>query len=487
MVSTSIDKYILEIISRAKASRDVCEKLLIYNFSTEAPKKLAKTIMRICDFLIRVVILIRQSNDENIKLELFNVIDKIIQKVGEYIKYVDAAKFERHPWSIVPAFNKLIRRVMGDIPDLQIMLFPQWKYNYQIYLMDIREDFYTTLKELFDFFPGENIESDVLKDMKGSFYLISFPTLERKNILLHSLIGHEVGHLFAAKYITQEKKNLFSEKVSEKTEEIIKEKAQISNMPEGGFEEYIVRQKIMQYSIYCWTRGLEELLSDIVNAILFGPAALFAYYEMYAQVGFRSDAPSLENKCYPPWNMRLRVVLDILEKYGKEYFPLKTEVLFRDNVKTDMVNQIFNDIKIRIDEKDDSESIGNDKTLKMIYEQIDEELKVATDYFLGEYSLKEHLVTSDELYQNMNKLIDRLENDIPPNEVEGSIDDRKPATMIEIINAAWFYKMSWPEIEKGIDAINDRYNKRDTMNNLTLKAIEYADIESDYLVHIKKG
>jgi len=53
---------------------------------------------------------------------------------------------------------------------------------------------------------------------------------------------------------------------------------------------------------------------------------------------------------------------------------------------------------------------------------------------------------------------------------------------VEIINAAWFHKISWEDDifdKKGF--FNDKIcKKRDIMNRLTLKAIEYADLEKGF-------
>ena len=56
--------------------------------------------------------------------------------------------------------------------------------------------------------------------------------MERKNILLHTIIGHEIGHLYAEKYITAEKKTSFSQAVIPEIESIVDE--EIKPIPELG-------------------------------------------------------------------------------------------------------------------------------------------------------------------------------------------------------------------------------------------------------------
>ena len=55
-------------------------------------------------------------------------------------------------------------------------------------------------------------------------------------------------------------------------------------------------------------------------------------------------------------------------------------------------------------------------------------------------------------------------------------------SLVEIINAAWFHRVSWENniFIDGCRFNNDILELRNRMNRLTLKAIEFADIEDDY-------
>ncbi len=134
-----LENYALEIISRARSIRKTCEFLLSHTYSSEAPKNLADTIIRICAYLEDAIVSIQgstESDEDGIgtTLDIFRIIDLKIKKIGAHVRYIDGARTERLPWSIIPAFQKRIKKLL---PQVHIMLRPQWKYNYSIDLTDL--------------------------------------------------------------------------------------------------------------------------------------------------------------------------------------------------------------------------------------------------------------------------------------------------------------------------------------------------------------
>ena len=482
-----IDNYALEIISRARSVRQSCTTLLTHNYSSSAPRDLAETIIRVCDYLVDAIVEIHRTteyDDDSIKyvLQIFQNTDYSIMKIGAHVRYIDGARSERLPWSIISAFQKRIERLL---PDVHILLRPQWKYNYSIDLDDLYVVYQKTLSEYQDFVPGKKLDSDVLGKLKSPFYLISFPSMERKNILLHTIIGHEIGHLYAEKYITAEKRTSFSQAVIPEIERFVNE--DIKPIPELGplFENAAKENQRIEYLrevFRCWKRGLEELLADVVGAILFGPAALFSCYESAIQQGIDFE-PSADHNYYPPWRMRLRVILRVFDTPGVKLLPIDDTVFGKSKPeKTAIVNQLFAQIRTITSDRDDLNMIEKNKLWALAYKQIEADLTAGISFLLEDLKLRSELVTADKLYSKLSHLIERLENSIPPNAVESDIYNRQPADMVEIINAAWFYKISCTEsILKQDRSFNENsYIWRDRLNNLTLKAIEYSDIERDY-------
>ncbi|GBD93150.1 hypothetical protein BMS3Abin05_00733 [bacterium BMS3Abin05] len=96
---------------------------------------------------------------------------------------------------------------------------------------------------------------------------------------------------------------------------------------------------------------------------------------------------------------------------------------------------------------------------------------------------------SSNTYTKLPELIERLENKIPPNAYEKKILQRKPASLVEIINASWFFKICClNEVFNADGTFNEEnYAQRIRLNNLTLKAIEYSNLEYEYQKYIKQN
>ncbi len=178
----------------------------------------------------------------------------------------------------------------------------------------------------------------------------------------------------------------------------------------------------------------------------------------------------------------MRTIMNILNNYGGGFFPLTEGGIFEFKENTERVNNRFNEIKKITESTEDIDRLNKDDIAKIAYDQIIKDLESGTKYFLETYKLNKYLVDKSSLYKNRNlrHLIERLESGITPNAIENSASDRQSADMVEIINAAWFYKISLPDIGNDPIAIEQRYKLKDRMNNLTLKAIEYSEIESNY-------
>ena len=152
------------------------------------------------------------------------------------------------------------------------------------------------------------------------------------------------------------------------------------------------------------------------------------------------------------------------------------EPLNKDTINN--INETYEYIKGICKQHTDQEAISREPIPKLAYSHVNKHLLDGTKFFLDDLKLQQKVVTSKKFYKNLPTLLNRLENGIPPNAIEKSIDDRQPVDLAEIINAAWFHKISWqlPIFTDG--KLNEEvYKLRNRMNNLTLKAIEYSHVE----------
>ena len=488
-----IEDYVLEIISRTRVIKGRCENLLSKDFASEAPKNLANTIINICSYLENATKSIYKSIDwKNVNkiessLALLQATDSIVRDLGSHIRYVDGAQTQKLPWSFISPIEKYLKEFL---PDIEIMFRPKWEYNYTIITTNLYDYYLNTLSR-YKIYASEKSLTDVLSPLKKSFYIVSFPTIERKNILLHCLLGHEIGHLVAKEYFTLQPRNQkLLQSIRDKVATIINNKYiedKFPNVPPLFIPQLAqqTRQEEIKKATKIWQKGLEEILSDIIGSFLFGPAVLFSTLEIALQdLNGLDNLPDEGNNYYPPWRMRLRNIFEVINDL--ELFPLQKDKFQSERI-VNSVTQRFNLIKDIIGRESDKEVIESNDIVKIAYEEIEKDIIKAKEIYTDR--LKDLVVRPFNLYKHLSHLIERIEYGIPLNAYEKSINEREPATIVEIINAAWFHKLSWEDHlfdEKG--NFNEKIcEKRDRMNRLTLKALEYSDIEREYIVwYLKK-
>lgn len=407
--------------------------------------------------------------------------DRRIKWLGSHLEYIDGAQTRKLPWSIVIALERFIQMLL---PEIKIMLRPLWEYNYTIDPTDLRREYLDCLADYEDIVK-DPIE-DIFKEFSQPCYIVSFPSLERKNILLHCLLGHEIGHLVSREYIkesdfldraTKRIKEISIQKVHELLRELQYEKDLKKEIPliVATIEKKEIQNQLERAG-NAWRRGVEEILSDIIGALLFGPAVLFSSLEFAIQ-NEMDHLPSTKNNFYPPWRLRLREVQKIIEE--NKFFPLP-ERLFELKIEESIKKQIEIIRRITVITSD-LEIINSDPILSIVYSEILQDIESIKFKLKEGAHIKNLLATPETIYKRLPHLINRLDIGVPPNASETSLNEREPVNMVEIINAAWFHKISWEDtIFEGKEFNTKILVKRDTMNRLTLKGIEYSDIEKEY-------
>ncbi len=484
--------YTVEIYSRAQSIIGQCESLLTEEFASDAPKNLAYSIIEMCRFFQSAAIAFhndsKQDVDEISIAELRNL-DNAVKEIGEHVKHVDSARIPRTPWSIIPTFEKLANDLLGNV---EIIFCPLWGYNYEIHMRDLKSLYENTLNHfnsLYDIPYGVN---DCLNHLKHSLYIIRFPSSERLNFRLHANIGHELGHMLAHKYIDGLKDDSFLSpirsdivKITDKYMEIFKASSDISftKKEESNTKTKLFTQ-LCQRAIKTWRRALEEIISDITSCIIFGPASLFSLYDIAIQSTL-DHTPNYQTKYYPPMRYRLRIMIRILDEICDDikFFPI-SEIDFDGKISKNRkkkLDKLYNSIKAISESNDDIQSINKDDIADLVYQQLDSWIKKGTDFLLKKSNLKQNVLTAEKLYKELHWLIERLDHGIIPNAIEHNVNNRKPVEISTILNCAWYYWLTQDKtIETEIGGDSTIYKNRVKMNNLCLKAVEYAFVEKRY-------
>jgi len=129
----------------------------------------------------------------------------------------------------------------------------------------------------------------------------------------------------------------------------------------------------------------------------------------------------------------------------------------------------------------DRTAIEADPLTKLCYDHLDAAVTEATESLLTHCRGCDAELTPSALYAALPALISRLDEGIPPSATVESMAELTPATMPAIINAAWYQRLAADEpvlLEGQIS--DDALVARKVRNNLTLKAIEFADLSREY-------
>ena len=458
-----IDNLVFGVINRCETIRKRSKSLCHSEFASDNPVKLAKLIDKICSELIDHIVILRNrygKDPPKIILDI-RLIDDFVQELGAHLRYVDGAVTTKLPWSLPRPLEKLTEEFL---PQTTLMLRPQWKYNYSINAIDLGEYYKYQLQNIL----SENKIKKVFSDFPAGFHIISFPSIEKTNVVLHCDLGHEIGHLIVKKFMDFEyKKSAYLIELRGKISKRVKKEPDLLPLEEGA---EITRQ--LKIAVDIRRRGLEEILSDIFAMRLLGPAALFALFEI--AIGDKLDLAPKPSSYYPPWRTRLRHSLGTLEE--AKLLPTFDKLPVEDPTKN--VAQRIKVIENIVNDKSDQKAIKEDWLTKLAYDSVDEAIPHFREFLRENYNNK--FITHCDLYEQVYDLLDRLRKRITPN-ATNSFPNEEPAKFQSILNAAWFYRISdltdlFPD-----NKLNKHYEEDfRTLNLLTLKAIEFSYIQELY-------
>ncbi|HWW61781.1 MAG TPA: dCTP deaminase [Thermoanaerobaculia bacterium] len=502
---STLDEYSLEITARCQAGESRCRLLLGADFASDAPLHLAQALLNIFGYLARVATAMTASinwsgPEELIKKARRNlrVLDWQVKEFGAHIRYVESARTDRLPWQVIPSFEKLVGVLR---PGAKVMLRPMWQYNYATIVSDLREVYLNELVEYEYYIPDTDVESHIVAPLGTAFHIISFPALERDNILLHSVIGHELGHLIASDLV-ERAKSAFLQHVQGEIEAATDAQLSAERLTEQDaplwYQQYRTA-RLTNNSTIClkfWERAMEEVLADVVGAVLFGPAALFSTFEVAVQSGF-DLSPSPRNEYYPPWRTRIREVLAVVDAIAGSILSPKPD-LFLMNVpfaltdrakvlgldreaRSRLVKERIQTIRDVASSSDDSAAVNYDPFAKIAYRALRSFVDDATKQIkslLGKRAFNEKQVST-----TLPALIERLDAGVTPN-AEHDMPSRRlsKVSLVDVLNSAWFHKASLAvaPTNDGDRELLERV--RGQRNRLTLKAVEYAFLADEYPV-----
>lgn len=435
---------------------------------SDYPEATANELIRFLqEFLSELSAVIEKTNSE----DRLRALSLQIKALGEFLGWLDNAHTGQTPRGLVQLLKTLINQVETNS---RVVVWPQGEYNYRIGNLGLH------LKYLVDNFIPHSKQIEFEKYLQHPIKLISFPRIERDNILTHAIFGHELGHPIADKYLSQEgsdedykNSQLDAHKQVSILVEQMLTKAGVMGDETKKLEAIT---QVFDQVLQVRRRALQELISDAVGILLFGPSALFAFFE-FLWSGNWDVCPS-NPEWYPPSRMRIRYMLSQLDNLGFENEFVKIREQAGVAKYIDAVQKYIAESRRVAANNTDTTAIDNNQVLKIAYEWMQKSLGKAISFATVE--MKRITFNPSPAVNQLPALLKRLELGVPPNEIG---DPLKPQ-VVDYRNsllAGWIYKLG------GMTQSNDLIKSSKETERLymqTIRAIEYVLLQEEYSRHL---
>jgi hypothetical protein len=327
-----------------------------------------------------------------------------------------------------------------------LLLFrPQWQFNFSVFTDDLV--FYLK-KILLIFFPADETEINK-KFSDKKIHIFSFPFLEKTNVLLNSIIGHEIGHFYHKRWEEngyQKTRDEHNKKLKEYYEGIT---------PDDFFIAYDNTEK----GLKILSGMYREIISDIYGYFLFGPSIIFSLYD-FSTFETNLTLPSEKNDYYPMTKYRIRILM----KYLLERDRGITEILSTGKEFSGYLKRHIDRINQYLSTEDDLRLFSAERSFekKLFESSLDSIIDDIKKSISGEYLD----------YGDIDRLFGKLEKGIPINEL-----DSVPIDITKILFTGWIYFIK----------INEKYEDDEYVLNyrilmrLLLKSLHSSYVHKKYL------
>lgn len=392
------------------------------------------------------------------------ITSRAIVELGETLEYFDNAGTDQTPRGLVCLLRSLYERLHRQS---KFLAWPQAGYNFTIRsLVDY-------LKELFKYLGADAEVAAVFAAYKGPQDLVSFPRVERDNVSMLAIFGHELGHPIADRFLHQE-----GGSTEHQARETQARKDVILAL--GGSPTLADLHSAMQTVFHLRKRALEELISDTVGVYLFGPSALFAGYEVLMWNNL-NVVPSPQTEGYPPGRMRIRVSMEAAKSEG--YIGA-----IRDLTADTAVGATFSHATALLDHLESLASDTSDEQLiktfpiaRIAYDWIAATLPSAQAFTRS--AVGDALYGESTIRNEVPRLVERLKQGLPPNEIGNSLNptavDERSAVL-----AGWLVSLEASQV--GIDP-DQATAELSRLNEKALRGLEYVVLQHRYRSSTRGG
>jgi hypothetical protein len=361
------------------------------------------------------------------------------------LRYVQRAKTRNIPWSLVSNLDEMLKKELGE--EYLLLFRPQWQFNFSVFTDDLV--FYLK-KVLLIFFPADKTKIDG-KFSNEKIHIFSFPFLEKTNVLLNSVIGHEIGHFYHKRWEENEYpkiKDEYNKKLKKYYEDITP-------------DDFFIAYDNTEEGLKILSGMYREIISDIYGYFLFGPSIIFSLYD-FSIFETNLTLPSEKNDYYPMTKYRIRILM----KYLMEEDRGITELLSADKEFSGYLKKHIYRINQYLSMEDDLRLFSAERSFeKKLFES-------SLDSIINDVKKS---ISSEYLdYGDIGRLFGKLEKGIPINEL-----DNVPIDITKILFAGWIYFIKINE-KDGKDEDEYVLNYQILMR-LLLKSLHSSYVHKKYL------
>jgi len=413
--------------------------------------------LRFIGYLKRLVEGLRKLLEADTNPETAKLVCRFVTDLGSHVRFLESASYPRVPWAVISPMEKLIRAI---VPTAEIVLRSQWSWNYRIRQMSVR------YQEALDALPRHYFTDSVFSENEPAWNVVSLPRIDSGNVLMHVILGHEVGHRIADRFLEQEDWPAIQKEIVDLVGNGKWAEPDIDNL--NPLRAMVVKNRVFKRIDNIRVGGIQELVSDIVGLQLFGPSLLFALRE--SSIDDALDGLPAADSYHPPWRYRYRSVLKEFTRQGyTELFGSLTGSRIVERVRDRCAEHIAR-LAAFAREQSDLVAIQEDEYTKRAYALIDA-VAGAMPAFV-ERELGALVFDRSDFKAKLEELLGLLELGIPPISKALPRGDFRYAIL-----AGWCGRIAQlsfdPDGEWGVE--DDI-----TLHRLVHKALEYANVTEEY-------
>lgn len=416
-------------------------------------------------------------------LDSANIVEAdLIKRYGEigdnlhfYLSFLEAGEANRIPSVMISPLQAMIRELAADA---KVVVWCGWLPSNYSAGPNLGSRLRMLVTEVFD-----DAAHPTVGKIPSVLAVLSFPAAERDNMLLHSALGHELGHVLSV-YNADIKVYTDSVPVTLDEEALRSIAKQIQeDGPDPGLNANLFVQStydaLKTEATRILSNWLSELLADAYSVYLLGPAPLLSLDYLAGIQG-----PSLT---HPPSHLRFSIMLKCLDLSGfrkandselawltKKLTDIETVCSLNPQFDRPSSEIVYRCLKTHLDTISTYIMCG---ILPATPGKPDMEPISRQPYRYEDWRATYLAVNSDTGTKSC--LVDRMLNYVIPDCIDVPGRERM-ATLPSILNAGWavFYG-HWERFCKGLGAtdLRQQHEARQKLFNLLLKGVEAVDLK----------